>query len=96
MADAEAPPTPARIGRLAIDSERRLWVQRDRPRALSGLDFVFGRPGALLDVFAPDGTYLGEVQLPPDFRFIGATRDLVFGIESDELDVLSVVALRMY
>lgn len=95
MADAETPPTPARIGRLAFDTERRLWVQRDRPRALSGLDFVFGRPGALLDVFAPDGSYLGEVQLPPDFRFIGATGDLVFGIESDELDVLSVVALRM-
>lgn len=95
MAEAETPSTPARIGRLSIDTERRLWVQRDRARALAGLDFVLGRPGALLDVFDADGSYLGEVQLPPAVRFIGATRDLVFGIESNELDVLSVVAFRM-
>ena len=95
MADAETPSTPARIGRLSIDTERRLWVQRDRPRVLSGLDFVLGRPGALLDVFAADGSYLGEVQLPPGVRFLGATRDLLIGIESNELDVLSVVALRL-
>jgi hypothetical protein len=95
MADAETPSTPARIGRLSIDTEGRLWVQRDRPRALSGLDFVLGRPGALLDVFAADGSYLGEVQLPPGVLFLGATRDLLIGIEANELDVLSVVALRL-
>lgn len=95
MADAETPRIPARIGRLNFDAERRLWVQRDRARALSGRDFVFGRAGALLDVYGVDGLYLGEVRMPPDVRFIGAARDLVFGLESDELDVLSVVAFRI-
>src|SRR5690606_7692790 len=40
MARAETPSTPARLGRLAIDDDRRLWVQRERPRALSGLDLL--------------------------------------------------------
>ncbi|HEX6133149.1 MAG TPA: hypothetical protein VFZ24_04160 [Longimicrobiales bacterium] len=94
VARAEPPPTPARIGRLDIDAERRLWVQRDRPRPLAGLDGFVGRPGALFDVFDAAGAYLGEVRMPDNVRFLGATRDLIIGLESDELDVLSVVALR--
>jgi hypothetical protein len=94
MAEAERPPSPAVLGRLAIDDERRLWVQRDRPRSLSGLDVVIGRPGALFDVFDDDGVYLGEVRLPENVRFLGATRDLIIGLESSELDELSVIALR--
>jgi hypothetical protein len=94
MAAAERAPSPAALGRLAIDDERRLWVQRDRPRSLSGLDVVIGRPAALFDVFDDDGVYLGEVRLPENVRFLGATRDLIIGLESSELDELSVIALR--
>lgn len=94
MAAAQPPPSPAPFGRLTIDDDRRLWVQRDRPRTLAGLDMVVGRPGALFDVFDHDGVYLGEVRLPHNVRFLGATGDLIIGLESSELDELSVVALR--
>jgi hypothetical protein len=94
MARAERPSSPAPFGRLTIDDERRLWVQRDRPRTLAGLDLVIGRPGALLDVYDDDGVYLGEVRLPQNVRFLGATRNLIIGLESSELDELSVVAFQ--
>lgn len=94
MANAERPASPASIGRLAIDEERRLWVQRDRPRALTGLDFVIGRAGALFDVYDSDGVFLGEVRLPDRVRFLGATDDLIIGLESSDLDELSVIALE--
>lgn len=94
MANAERPDRPAAIGRLLIDSERRLWVQRDRPRALVGLDFTIGRAGALLDVYDTDGIFLGEVQLPENVRLLGATDSLIIGLESSELDELSVVAFE--
>lgn len=91
----DPPEMLAPIGRLVIDAAGRLWVQRDRPRILSGLDFVMGRPGALHDVFDSDGAYLGEVRMPPNVRFLGATQDLVIGLEASDLDVLSVVAYRL-
>lgn len=94
MANAERPATPAAIGRLAIDEERRLWVQRDRPRALTGLDFVLGRAGALFDVYDHDGVFLGEVRLPEGVRFLGAVDGLIIGLEASELDELSVLALE--
>ncbi|HEX2165790.1 MAG TPA: hypothetical protein VHG09_01010 [Longimicrobiales bacterium] len=94
MANAERPDRPAPIGRLMIDNERRLWVQRDRPRALVGLDFVIGREGALLDVYDPEGVFLGEVRLPDNVRFLGATEDLLIGLETGDMDELSVVAFE--
>ncbi|HEX6308667.1 MAG TPA: hypothetical protein VFZ69_10795 [Longimicrobiales bacterium] len=94
IARAEPPATPARIGRLVIDAEHRLWIQRNRPRALAALDGFIGRPGARFDVYDPDGAWLGEVHMPPNVRFLGATRDLIIGLESDAFDVLSVIALR--
>lgn len=94
MANAERPSSPASIGRVVIDEEQRIWIQRDRPHALTGLDFVIGRSGALYDVFDRDGVFLGEVRLPRRVRFLGATDDLVIGLASSELDELSVVALE--
>lgn len=94
MANAERPQSPASIGRLDIDEEGRLWVQRDRPRALTGLDFVLGRAGALFDVYDHDGVFLGEVRLPDGVRFLGAVDDLIIGLESSELDELSVIAFE--
>lgn len=94
MASAGRPATPASIGRVVIDEEQRIWVQRDRPRALTGLDFVIGRSGALFDVFDRHGVFLGEVRLPRRVRFLGATDDLIIGLASSELDELSIVALE--
>lgn len=94
IANADRPDLPAPIGRLAFDNEGRLWVQRDRPRSLAGLDFVIGRAGALLDVYNADGIFLGEVRLPENVRFVGATGNLIIGLATGELDELSVVAFE--
>lgn len=94
MANATRPEPPASIGRLLIDGERRLWVQRDRPRALAGLDPVMGRAGALHDVYDVNGYFLGEVRMPENVRLLGATDHLIIGLESSALDELSVVAFE--
>lgn len=93
-AAAPEPPLPAAIGRLVYDEGGRLWVERTRARALSGIDAWAGRAAGVFDVYDADGAYLGEARMPDGVRFIGATDELVLGLASSELGVLSLVGYR--
>jgi hypothetical protein len=91
---ARKPARPAAVGRVAYDEADRLWVQRDLPHTLRAEDAAIGREGAIFDVYA-DRDYLGEVQLPDRVRFLGATTDMILGLERGQLDELSLVAFRL-
>jgi hypothetical protein len=97
IAALEAAPRPERhaaIGRVAFDAAGRLWVQRDLPHALSIEDTAIGRAGALFDVYDDAGTYLGPVRMPERVRFLGATAELIVGLEGAADEVFSIVGFR--
>lgn len=87
IATAERPPEPAPFGRLVLGAGGRIWVQRERPPAFPGSrELVHGRAGALHDVFAPDGTYLGEVRIPEGEALQAALGDTIWTFEVGELN----------
>jgi hypothetical protein len=92
IAAAPRPDSLAQFGRLLLSAEGNLWVQRDRPSALRFREAYHGVPGALYDVFDPDGRYLGEVRAPEDARLQAALGDTVWAYEIGELDETWVVA----
>lgn len=75
---------PATGQRILTDSEGRVWVKH------------YEVPGATLrqwSVFAQDGGFLGEVEVPSNFRVMEVREGRVLGVWVDELDV---PALRIY
>ena len=94
LAAAPRPQRPGNVSRVSYDVTGKLWVQRDRPRAMDAADAAVGREGALFDVFQGT-TYLGEIQMPDRVRLLAATGDLLIGVHRDNLDVNSVVAYRL-
>ena len=75
------------FGRLTIGTDGTLWVRKQLG------DGAFG-----LDVFSPDGIYLGEAVVPPDFAQMSiwyATPDRLYGVVTDDLDVQYVVRLEV-
>lgn len=93
--DSPTSESPAPIGRLMFGREGRLWVERDRPSPANPLEFFFGRPGSLYDVFDPEGRYMGEVRAPEGARLVAASEDRVWAFEAGAFDVTSVVAYRL-
>ena len=72
---------------FTIGTDGTLWVRKQLG------DGAFG-----LDVFSPDGIYLGEAIVPPDFaqmRITYAGPDWLYGIVTDDLDVQYVVRLEV-
>jgi hypothetical protein len=51
--------------------------------------------GTALAVFDSDGIFLGEVAMPERFQPALFDGDALFGIQLDELDIQSVVRLRL-
>ena len=47
------------------------------------------------DVFAADGRFLGQVQFPHGFTLYAMRGDQVWGVQRDELDVQSIVRMRV-
>src|SRR5690606_13429771 len=80
-----APVIPA-ISRIALDPQGGMWVRRggvgDEPRPI--------------DVFAPDGAYLGT--LPPETPFPAAflPNGTYAAVTTDELDVARIVIMRVH
>ncbi len=58
---------------------------------LPALDGLPRRPES--DVFDADGRFLGSIQLPAGFRLAAVAGGKLYGIETDSLDVPSVVRL---
>lgn len=85
--EAERPDAAAPFGRLVLGAGGRIWVQRERPPAYPGSrELMHGRAGALHDVFAPDGTYLGEVRMPEGEALQAALGDTIWTFGAGELN----------
>jgi len=89
------PEPPAPVGRLLLDRDGRLWVQRDRPDPFVELAALQGQPGSLHDVFDPDGRYLGAIRMPEAARLQAASGDTIWTFEIGSLDETWVVAYRL-
>lgn len=104
------PDVKAAYKRLLVGEEGRIWVPRYMP-AVKGEpvqpSIPSGIPGAdeypaiswhepnVMDVFRPDGTYLGAVRLPPHFNAMVIRGDLIWGVRRDDMDIPYVVRLRV-
>jgi hypothetical protein len=53
------------------------------------------RERTMMDVFEPDGTYVGRVQLPDDLRLIRFRGDRIWAVARDEFDVEYVKRYRV-
>jgi hypothetical protein len=81
------------IGRVLVDDQGRLWVERFEPMRLGSQLQV---PGARWTVLAADGRPVARLQLPPRTRLEAVRGDRVAVVRWDELDTQSVAihALR--
>lgn len=83
----EEPPLPEHLPayrRFLLDATDHLWVEHYRP---------LNRGPRLWSIFAPDGAWLGDIEVPETFDVTDAGEDYVLGVYRDELDEQSI---RMY
>jgi hypothetical protein len=91
---------PLLVGVLS-GPEGTIWVRRSKdPQAaiatFEGLEINLQLLGGdVLDVFDADGAFLGSMDMPDRFHPILWDGDALLGIHRDELDVQSVVRLRL-
>jgi hypothetical protein len=104
---ADRQPVPARKPpyRLLYVGERgRIWVWRyTRAEKMDPAEVrepdphrpppITWREPIVFDVFEPDGTYLGEVHMPPRTNAMVLRGDTIWGIRTGELDEEYVVRL---
>lgn len=86
------------FAQLLLASDGSLWAQRvltarSAPDEVSWSFQDFGSNE--WDVFGPDGRYLGVVTLPLRFEPLREIDGVLWGVDQDELDVQSVVGLRI-
>ena len=87
------PPEPAIISRIFVDTDGRIWVQRDR--GAPGANRMHGAPGGLYDAFLPSGRFLGSIRLPDDHRLLEARGRRVWTLHTGSFDEPSIVALEI-
>jgi len=73
---------------LRADGEGYLWVATHHPARSEG--------DASVDLFDPDGRYLGVLELPFDLRRAAIRHGRICGPEADELGVSRLVCLRSH
>ncbi len=87
-----------------LEDDGHLWVRTSRvpsrdlelrfdPEDLGSISDDLSSPS--WDVFDPEGSYLGKVELPERFRPYRMLGDTIWGVQRDDLDVESVVGLRV-
>ena len=76
------------FGSPFADAEGRVWLPTYKPGGEHN-----GK--APYTVIAPDGEWLGTVEVPPRFRILDVAGGLVLGVELDEMDVESVVVYEL-
>lgn len=79
------PPNKPAFGGVTIDDPQHLWV-----RAVTA-----NEDETYLDVFDPEGRYLGRLRSPYELDFFRVRGDAVYAIVTDDLDVQYVVRLRI-
>ena len=80
------------IGRVLIDDEGRLWVERFEPMRLGSRLQI---PGSRWTVLATDGRPIARLQLPPRTRLEAVRGNRVAVVRWDELDVQSAAVLTI-
>jgi hypothetical protein len=84
---------------ILVDDAGHTWVRRypvtglaAGPSAWQGKEGAAGAPARGSDwwIFAPDGSWLGEVRTPPGLRVHAVADDAVWGVHTDELGVETV------
>jgi len=83
---AALPDTLPAYSRFVVDATDHLWVEHYR---------YLARDPHLWSIFAPDGTWLGEVEVPGTFDVTDIGRDYVLGVYRDALDEQSVRLYRL-
>ena len=106
---SEIPPVPRTkpaYRDIAVGEQGRIWIHLHRPaEKVEGLTATAGdesRPPSttwrepnVYDVYEPDGTYLGEVHVPPRTTLMVIRGDTVWGVRRGDLDEPYVVRLTM-
>jgi hypothetical protein len=89
LAEAVYEPTVPEVLRVWVsDPDGRLWIGvHDRRRFLEEGTLAGNGWANALDVFEKDGRYLGRLALPAGFRLTAVSRNTLYGVWSDELDV---------
>ncbi len=80
------------IGRVFVDAEGQLWVERFEPLRLGSL---MQKPGSTWSVLASDGRPVARVRLPRDTRLESVRGDRVAVVQRDSLDVQTVAVYRL-
>lgn len=75
-------------------SERYTPPQRRTPKGELMPEIGWREPN-VMDVFEPDGTYVGRVQLPYDLRLVRFKGDRIWAVARDEFDVEYVKRYRV-
>lgn len=87
LASEDVPDRLPEIHAVESDGLGRIWVQAFMPGAAQAREPWW--------VYAPDGTLLGRIVLPPAFRLTDAGQDFVLGVRTDSLGVESVVRMPL-
>lgn len=81
----------ARVMRVLVGTDRRVWIQRT-PGSVGLLqDRWFGPPGALFDLFGEEGDFLGTVHAPQDVRIVAASDRAVIGLREPPTGGVAVI-----
>lgn len=83
---------------VILDEEGYLWVQRvgEIDEQIDSEDFDLQDLGSpIWDVFDPEGRYLGDLRVPDGFQPLRLIDGVLWGTQLDELDVPSVVGMRV-
>jgi hypothetical protein len=106
----DIPDVKAAYKSITVGEEGRIWVsrympaekgeaiRRSLPSGVAGADeypAISWHEPDVMDVFQPDGTYLGAVRLPPNFNAMVFRGDFIWGVRHDDMDVPYIIRLRV-
>jgi hypothetical protein len=94
LREAVAPAEPAAYGRLVVDADARIWVQRERPDPVPGYGLLYGQPGATYDVFDSTGQPVMTGKIPVRAYLLEAKGDTIWTFEIGQYDEVQVVAYQ--
>lgn len=86
------------VGDLRVAEEGEVWVAEYAPPDRSTPSPMHTRPATISNVwhvFDDSGSYAGTVSFPKRFVALYVSRDLVVGVERDDLDVERISAFRV-
>ncbi len=95
LQEAGEPQVPAVISRILIDTDDRVWIQRDRTLPWDSHGRAWGAASAMHDVFLASGEYLGSARMPEGHRLQASVGDRVWTFHVGELGEFSVASFLL-